>query len=71
MVSKVILIRCEDYNEETVNRAILKGFDLVDPERKLFEPDTKIFLKPHLVVRDSCGARLKNRNDFKINRKSS
>lgn len=50
--SKVVVVRCEDYNQENVRQAVTKGIGLLGGVSGLTSPGEKILLKPNLLVGD-------------------
>lgn len=52
MLSKVAVVRCEDYNPGNVRQAVKKGIDLLGGVSGLINPGEKILLKPNLLVGD-------------------
>ena len=49
-MSKVALIRCEDYDYNLVKAAVQKGIDLLGGVRAFAKPDEKILLKPNWIM---------------------
>ncbi len=53
--SKVALVRCEDYNEDKVYRAVEKGIDLLGGVAVFTKAGEKILLKPNILIGDKPG----------------
>ena len=53
MLSKVALVRCETYTDETVAAAVERGLDLLGGMRQFIHPGEKILLKPNVLVGDT------------------
>ena len=53
MKSKVVVLRCESYDQEKVNAVIEKGIDLLGGIASFVNPSEKILLKPNLLSRHS------------------
>lgn len=51
MKSKVAVIRCEEYREESVKQAVAEGIRLIGGLDGLFEKEEQILLKPNLLSR--------------------
>ncbi|QHI72278.1 DUF362 domain-containing protein [Aminipila terrae] len=51
--SKVVLLTCKDYEEESVNKAIEDGINLLGGIELLFKREEKILLKPNLLAKAS------------------
>ncbi|NDL68837.1 DUF362 domain-containing protein [Anaerotalea alkaliphila] len=51
-MSKVALVRCEDYREDKVLQAVERGLDLLGGPGAFLRPGEKILLKPNLVAAD-------------------
>jgi uncharacterized protein (DUF362 family)/Pyruvate/2-oxoacid:ferredoxin oxidoreductase delta subunit len=49
MNSRVALIACDSYDEETVYQAVLKGINLLGGASHFFKPKEKIVLKPNIL----------------------
>lgn len=49
-MSKVALIKCENYNYSDVSRAVAKGLDLIGGVASFIKPGEKILLKPNLLT---------------------
>ena len=52
-MSKVVLIRCDSYEADTVRNAVRKGVDLLGGVSKFAKKNEKILLKVNLLVGDS------------------
>ncbi len=52
MRSKVVVVKCEDYNQEKVRQAVKRGIDLLGGIPVLAKPGEKILLKPNLLFGD-------------------
>ncbi len=51
--SKVVLIRCESYEQSVVNKAIKKGVDLLGGTEVFLSAGEKILLKPNMLAADN------------------
>jgi uncharacterized protein (DUF362 family)/ferredoxin len=49
-MSKVVLIRCESYDEQAVKAAVQKGIGLLGGAAQFARPNEKILLKPNWIV---------------------
>jgi uncharacterized protein (DUF362 family) len=54
-MAKVALIRCMDYEEENVLRAVRKGLDLIGGASQFAKPGESILLKPNMLAGDAPG----------------
>jgi uncharacterized protein (DUF362 family)/Pyruvate/2-oxoacid:ferredoxin oxidoreductase delta subunit len=52
MPAKVVVVRCEDYNQENVRQAVKRGIHLLGGVSALVKPGEKVLLKPNLLVGD-------------------
>jgi uncharacterized protein (DUF362 family)/NAD-dependent dihydropyrimidine dehydrogenase PreA subunit len=52
MKSKVVLVRCDGYNEANVEQAVQRGIELLGGMAQFIQPDEKILLKPNILVGD-------------------
>lgn len=48
--SKVAIVRCDNYNEDTVKEAVLKGINLLGGASCFVRPGENILLKPNVLV---------------------
>ena len=48
--SCVVLVRCDSYDEATVDGAVKRGLALLGGPRQFVEPGEKILLKPNVLV---------------------
>src|SRR5512133_344414 len=53
MNSRVALVRCSSYDEQTVSAAVQKGMELLGGMGQFIHPDEKILLKPNVLVGDT------------------
>lgn len=51
-MSKVVLIRCESYNDSDVKKAVERGIDILGGASNFASPDDKILLKPNWLSAD-------------------
>ena len=51
-MSKVVLVRCESYEIETVRAAIKRGLNLLGGASQFASAGEKILVKPNLLVGD-------------------
>jgi uncharacterized protein (DUF362 family) len=51
-MSKVVLIRCESYDDRKVRKAVESGIDILGGVSKFASPDDKILLKPNWLSAD-------------------
>lgn len=49
-MSKVIIIRCNSYEEDDVKKAVQKGISLLGGIEQFVKPDEKILLKPNILI---------------------
>jgi len=52
MKSVVALVRCDNYNQESVDQAVQRGIDLLGGIEKFAKPSENILLKPNLLAAD-------------------
>jgi uncharacterized protein (DUF362 family)/Pyruvate/2-oxoacid:ferredoxin oxidoreductase delta subunit len=53
MRSRVALVRCSSYDEQTVASAVLKGMQLLGGMDQFIHPNEKVLLKPNVLVGDT------------------
>ena len=47
---RVALVRCDDYTQKSVNKAVERGIELIGGASALIRPGEKILLKPNLLT---------------------
>ena len=51
-MSRVVLVRCENYNYDNVKNAVVKGIDMLGGPANFASPNDKILLKPNWLTAD-------------------
>lgn len=52
LTPKVVLVRCESYEEEVLDKSVARGLELLGGANTFFSPADKVLIKPNVLIGD-------------------